>query len=397
VAGGARAGPLTVERDAERQHQIAVELLIMGAGDELFARFGHAALKVRHRGGGELVYNYGYARFDDPRLILAFLRGRSRFWVGAQRFGRAFRDYRDDDRSFYRQPLALRPAQHEELALLLEQAVRPENRYYRYHHFDDNCSTRLRDLLDRVTGGALRRQLAGRPTGLTLRELVREGFGGRLPIALAAELLIGRAVDTPIDEWRGAFLPRILSQAVMRVRLEGGRQLAGPPLALYERRAPSPLARDPRRAEKLLWAIAGGVALACAALWLLARRRSRLAGLPLALCALALGAAALPLWALAAATAGQLPELSVNENLLYLWPTDLALLVPAVRWLRGKLVAGRLLRGYALARLAVAAAAAGGQLAGLLWQRPLVWLALGLVFGASLALAARALPCPPAS
>ena len=32
-----------------------------------------------------------------------------------------------------------------------------QNRNYRYDHLDDNCSTRVRDLIDRITGGSLRR------------------------------------------------------------------------------------------------------------------------------------------------------------------------------------------------------------------------------------------------
>jgi hypothetical protein len=34
--------------------------------------------------------------------------------------------------------------------------MQPEHRVYRYDYFRDNCSTRIRDALDRVTGGALR-------------------------------------------------------------------------------------------------------------------------------------------------------------------------------------------------------------------------------------------------
>ena len=30
-------------------------------------------------------------------------------------------------------------------------------KYYRYHHFNDNCTTRIRDVLDRATGGRLSR------------------------------------------------------------------------------------------------------------------------------------------------------------------------------------------------------------------------------------------------
>ncbi len=43
------------------------------------------------------------------------------------------------------------------LAAALADNARPENAYYRYQYFDDNCSTRVRDALDAALGGGLRR------------------------------------------------------------------------------------------------------------------------------------------------------------------------------------------------------------------------------------------------
>jgi hypothetical protein len=222
-----------------------VELLTMGPGEDIFASFGHAALRVRV-GRRDQVYNYGYTSFDDPALVLTFLRGRARFWVGRQPFRSAIEDYRIEDRGVERQRLALTPAQHAELARRLEENLLPENRNYRYHHFADNCATRLRDLVDRASGGAVRRQLEGRPIGTTFRALVREGFANRLGVVLLGELLLGRGLDRPIDAWQGSFLPRILSAELRRVKLDG-RALASEPEPLHLRQSPPTAGVDPRR------------------------------------------------------------------------------------------------------------------------------------------------------
>ncbi len=375
----------------ERRSAPEVELLTMGAGDDVFASFGHAALRVREAGREGKVYNYGYTRFEDPHLVLDFLRGRASFWVGRQSFRAALDDYRSEDRSVYRQPLALGEAERAELARLLEENLRPEHRHYRYHHFADNCATRLRDLIDRASGGALRRRLVGRPTGTSFRALCREGFANRLGVVLLGELLLGRELDRPIDAWQGSFLPRILAEELRGVT-RAGVPLAGPPEPLYLRRARPPGAGlDPRRGLHLLSAIVAGALVLAAGLVLALRRRRRAAGLLLLPLALGSGLSACLVYALVALTLGHLPELSGNENLLHLWPTDLALVAVALRFLRGRFFAGRLLRGYALLRTGIAALSLVAQAAGLLVQPlpPVVW-SLGL--GLALVVVSRSLP-----
>ena len=54
----------------------------------------------------------------------------------------------------------------------LEWNERPENRFYHYDYYRDNCSTRVRDALDRALGGAIRgryrqRRPPGKPTAFT--------------------------------------------------------------------------------------------------------------------------------------------------------------------------------------------------------------------------------------
>jgi hypothetical protein len=68
-----------------------------------------------------------------------------------------------------------------------------------------------------------------------------------------------------------------------------------------------------------------------------------------------------------------------NELLLVFPPTDLALLGVALRWLRGRAVAGRLLRGYAVARLGLALLSLGGHATGLLVQEPRSLVVVALV------------------
>jgi hypothetical protein len=374
---------------------VEVQLLTIGTSAGLYARFGHAAFVVRVPGKPGVVYNFGYTNFNDTDLVREFLRGRARFWVARERYTNSLLSYQDDDRPVYRQRLALTPAQHRDLARALARVARPENRKYIYHHFKDNCATRLRDMLDRVTNGAVRRSMKGRPAGEdTLRDLVRRGFSREIGLLVLEDLIIGREVDRRPDTWEGTFLPSILRPALQRVRLADGRMLTGAPELISAREGPDPLVSfDHRAGVKLMWWVAGGVALLGLALALLARARSRLAALPLCLLSLLTGFAGLMVWLIASYST--LAEMRFNELVLVLWPLDLALLWPCVRWARGRLWAGRALRGYAWARLVVMALVVLGQIVGLLYQRPLVWVAIGAAFALGLWLAVRWLPRRP--
>lgn len=329
----------------------------MGPGDDVFSKFGHAAICVHdERSPAGRCYNYGTADFTTPvPLTWSVLRGRAQFWVSVTSLERMLATYAGYDRTVYRQTLELPPEAAAELARRLAHDARPENRFYRYHHFRDNCTTRIRDHLDAVTGGRLR-AATSRPHNVTYRTHVRSGFATSLPLIALSELLIGRAVDRYPTVWEAMFLPD-----VFRTELE--RHLGARPEVVHARRAPL-------RAGSLgagLFAITGaGLVLGGAVAGALGRgghatRRAAVVGV-----GLTLGLLAVVLDALALAST--LPELRANELLLVFFPTDLALVAlgPARR------------KAYARVRLAlllpVALLAAGGVLI-----QP-IWAPLSLVF-----------------
>jgi hypothetical protein len=342
-----------------------VELISMGPGNDIFEAFGHATLCVTDDGHPDgICYNYGVTDFRNPvALVWDFVRGRARFWVSPSARVRTIALYTRDDRSIYVQRLPLPPEQARALAAALARDLLPENRYYLYHHFKDNCTTRLRDHLDRVVGGGFRAALADRGSGLTLRELSTTGYLGSIPMLIATELVEGYFADRQASLWEAMFLPDYLRRGVEEY-------FSAKPEVLNLRRGPVPEG-DPLLGRHTI--AAGGVALALLlGIGALARRRGAFRA------ALILVGAALGLLGAAYATLAifsTMPEMRHNELLLVFLPTDLALMF----------LAGRALRVYLFARLALvgvlAIAAAGGLLVQPLWA-PLV------AVGAPLAVAA---------
>jgi hypothetical protein len=201
-----------------------VDLVTVGPGDDLFSKFGHAALCVE----GGLCYNYGTSDFSRPiGLGWEVVRGRSQFWVSVSDVETMIASFAFENRTIYRQRLPLTEAQAKGLVRALAKDALPENRAYVYNHFLENCSTRPRDHIDDATGGALRRvRLAS--TG-TFRDHAAEGLSRASALLVpASDFLMGRWVDRPIDTWAAMFIPDVLREAV-------ASGLSAPPEIVYER------------------------------------------------------------------------------------------------------------------------------------------------------------------
>ena len=321
-----------------------VDLYTMGPGDELFSTFGHAALCVRDGERGDRCYNFGTADFSTPLpLTWDFVRGRARFWVSAIDEATMLAFYVRSDRTVYRQTLPVGDATAIRLARALDEATDERVKYYRYHHFHDNCTTRLRDLIDDATLGQLRGDEPGR--GRSFRDFARQGFAGSWPLLLGADLLLGRPADRQATVYEAMFLPDEL-------RAEVQRRLGAVPEVIHTRRRPLPVGAT---WSGDLAALLLGLALAALILAGARLRRPRLGAL---LPGLLLGLLGVIVTLLAGAST--FPELRESESLLIFWPADLLLPLLPPPWRRR----------YASLRLALLALLALGHLPGWFVQPP---------------------------
>jgi hypothetical protein len=346
AAGAARA--------ADRR----VELLVFGPGDDVFGRYGHAAVRVVGPGPADRVFNFGITDWTKPNYIRDFLTGRVRFWGNVKPWERARKSYVKWDRTILRYPLALTPSEVDGLVARMEHDVLPEHREYVYDTFRDNCATRLRDYLDTATGGAVRRSLADDPIGPSYREDVRVAFAAYPGLLLLTEIIPGLPLDAPRTTWERMYRPAVLGEAIARVQVvrDGvARPLTSGPVVDRQRAGPEPLTGWPNLGQALI----GAVALGLFALVLAFRRRSARARANLALAVFA-PAVGLSLLLTVVALGTIWPDMQQNWLLLALPPTDL-LLLPSLRAVR----AGRPVRfpthvgAYLTARAVTTLALAG--------------------------------------
>ena len=328
-------------------------LLTMGPdGSVLFRQWGHSALCIADR-----CLNYGVTDFSRPLgLVRDVLNDRAVFWVGVSAYEDMLDHYIGHDRSVFRQDLELSPEARDVLLGRLAPDLAPGESDYIYNHFDDNCTTRIRDYLDEAAGGALQAPVAlppvydGREGHATFRTHIRRGLGERPLLLWLSDVGIGPVVDRPITPFEAMFLPGALRHGVEAA-------FGSPPLQLHQGRDGALLPPDPGSGPYVPWllAVAGGLA----ALILLPRA----GGVPRA--ATITAAVAMTVFgviALGMAAASPLPEFRGSLAFLAVPPTDFLLASRKARW-------------YGPLRLLAGAAFLAALLLGELRQ-PLGWTAL---------------------
>lgn len=359
-----------------------IAVMTMQPGEIFFERFGHNAIVVDDPAvGAPISYNFGFFDLDEPGFLGRFIHGDMQYKLVALPVMDDLAYYREVGRGVSIQWLDLPPAQAQAIADALAFNARPENARYRYDYFTDNCSTRVRDALDRGLGGALRRQLEVRSAGDTFRSEAVRLASPAWWMWLGFDIGLGPFADRPLSRWEDAFVPMRLAASLREMKNTEGRPLVQEEGELLPHRLPPEPPDMPRRWWP--WLIAG-LALAFA-LRALATRKPRV-----------FGAIALPGWSLLGVLGCVMAFLWLatthragwaNHNLLLFSPLCLLLVPGAWAMLRGRAVSP-FHRGVRIAVGVGAIAALFLQLLpGAQFQAP--WLALLVPVHLALAFPAR--------
>ncbi len=203
---------------------LSVTLVTFSPGDTLVEWWGHSSFVIEDRTLKQTrLYNFGMfgprEGDDTGGFIKDFIKGRLIFWVDEESPGWTFNLYKRLDRDVRIQELDLEPEEALQIAKALGTHVLPENKYYRYHHYIDNCSTRPRDMIDAVIGGQLKAATSV-PSKYTLRQqtlryaMVNPGF------SLILDFLQGDFLDKPMSQQGDAYLPDELEKQLSALQVK---------------------------------------------------------------------------------------------------------------------------------------------------------------------------------
>ena len=221
----ALAGQATARRSAppapgDTADSLAVSVLTLGRDAEVWELWGHNTIVVADRPEkSSWSYNWGLFDFRQENFILRFARGQMWYSMGARPTNRELAFYASRDRTMVLQDLALTAAQAATLQQFLEWNDLPANRGYFYNYYLDNCSTRVRDAVDRALGGQLKPQFDSLSSGHTWRWETRRILGWNLPLYVVVNLALGHPVDVEMTAWQAMFLPRRLMEYLRTARV----------------------------------------------------------------------------------------------------------------------------------------------------------------------------------
>jgi hypothetical protein len=202
--------------------KLTLKISVSGPGDELYFWWGHIALVIEdNRTKQSRFYDYGLFSFDNENFFYNFAFGRLLYSCGVSNAASNMAVYIHTNRDITLYTLDVPPENRLKVLEFAETNVLPENRDYYYHHFRDNCSTRIRDILDIATDGQFKTQYGDAPGRFTFRQHVRRHTWFSPFFDWVLNFLMGQDIDVPITVWQEMFLPSEVGKRITEFSYTG--------------------------------------------------------------------------------------------------------------------------------------------------------------------------------
>jgi hypothetical protein len=226
--------PAGARAQADSCH-LRVSLLTCTPGEELYSTFGHSAIRITDSvSNSDVVYNYGTFNFDEPGFYTKFIRGKLSFYLSTDDFDSFRSSYQQDNRGITEQVLNLTCTEKYNMLLLLQANLMKQNRFYKYDFTFDNCTTRLRDLLEKTADAPVHFNNILQ-TAPTFRQLIYEylDYNDKQWSKLGIDILLGSRLDVKMKPREVMFLPDYLMKTFDSTSI-GDRQLVYEKHALFD-------------------------------------------------------------------------------------------------------------------------------------------------------------------
>ncbi len=205
---------------AQLSEHAKVGVLTCGAGQEFYEAFGHSAIHIvddslllEDGSTLDIVFNYGTFNFAVDNFYFKFARGKLPYELGVEKFENFIWSYQHEQRSIHEQMIAMTQEQKNRLYQLLVQNYLPENRYYAYDFFRDNCATRIRDIVQKAIGQPVfETKMTEKPA--TFRSLYYLYTDSLLWWRLGIDIALGDRTDKKISTWEYMYLPNDLENQI---------------------------------------------------------------------------------------------------------------------------------------------------------------------------------------
>ena len=192
---------------------VNVSVLTCSPGDEIYSLFGHTGLRYKNDEKGiDVVFSYGYFDFESPNFVWRFILGETDYIVGAVPYEIFMNEYEERGAVVVEQVLELTSEQELQLFDIIAFNCRPENRKYRYNYFYNNCTTKIRDQISRVSDGISYVDAAA--GNLTFRDELRRLTSSHPWYSFGIDMLLGADIDKPATARELQFIPGNFQRAL---------------------------------------------------------------------------------------------------------------------------------------------------------------------------------------
>jgi hypothetical protein len=205
---------------------IQAYLITCAPGTETYSIYGHSALRiVNMNNGSDLVYNWGVFDFSTPHFAWKFAKGRLDYMLDVNSPGSFLGEYFYEQRSVYQQKINLEPEEMVKLLALLEENLKPENAKYRYDFFYDDCSTRIRDILEKSLSSGIIYPPEEKKDQPTFRDKVGKYQKDYPWLKFGIDLIMGRAGERKTTFRERMFLPVDLQDGLSQALVNQGGKM----------------------------------------------------------------------------------------------------------------------------------------------------------------------------
>ena len=188
---------------------VQISLLTCSPGTEVYSFYGHTALRCRNiTQNVDLVYNYGVFSFHQPHFIWRFILGKCDYMLQPVPWDYFIKEYSQRGSTVIEQELNLSREEANRLFMFLYVNALPENCQYRYNFLYNNCTTKVRDVIEQALDGKVEYpQVAEKKT---YRQILHEYVSVDLWSKEGNDALLGADVDTLLTDRAAMFAPEYL-------------------------------------------------------------------------------------------------------------------------------------------------------------------------------------------
>ena len=193
---------------------LEVRLLIIGQGDPVYSLFGHTGIAIKNKENGrDIFYDFGNFSFEEDKFFENFAFGHMLYMAYAAYTKSYIALVLPEKRNITEYVLNISAENKLEMYNNLNIMVLPENRNYQYHHYKDNCSTRIRDYINDAVDGQLKIKTELNK-GSTFRKSFLRFTAHKTGLGSSLSILQGPGIDKDITIWQEMYLPDTLENVI---------------------------------------------------------------------------------------------------------------------------------------------------------------------------------------